>query len=61
MALSRTYLAAHWLTDTLAGVCIGTGLALVWSAALEIARELHGRGQADDEPEQTSLVIGQLR
>jgi membrane-associated phospholipid phosphatase len=38
MATSRTYLAAHWLTDTIAGVCIGTGLALVWPAALEIAR-----------------------
>jgi undecaprenyl-diphosphatase len=43
MAISRTYLSAHWLTDTLAGVCIGTGLALVWPAALEIAREHHGR------------------
>jgi undecaprenyl-diphosphatase len=38
MATSRTYLAAHWLTDTIAGVCIGTGLALVWPAALELAR-----------------------
>jgi membrane-associated phospholipid phosphatase len=38
MALSRTYLAAHWLTDTIAGVCIGTGLALVWPAGLEMAR-----------------------
>ena len=33
MAISRTYLAAHWLTDTIAGACIGTGLALVWPAA----------------------------
>jgi membrane-associated phospholipid phosphatase len=43
MAISRTYLAAHWLTDTIAGVCIGTGLALMWAAALEIARERNGR------------------
>ena len=43
MAISRTYLSAHWLTDTLAGVCIGTGLALVWPAALEMAREHHWR------------------
>jgi membrane-associated phospholipid phosphatase len=50
MAISRTYLAAHWLTDTLAGVCVGTGLALVWPAALEIARERHGRRQAEDGP-----------
>jgi undecaprenyl-diphosphatase len=48
MAISRTYLSAHWLTDTLAGVCIGTGLALVWPAALEIAREHFGRRQANN-------------
>ena len=44
MAISRTYLGAHWLTDTIAGVCIGTGLALMWPAALEIARERTGAG-----------------
>ena len=48
MAISRTYLAAHWLTDTIAGACIGTGLALVWPAALEMARERHGRWQPSD-------------
>lgn len=48
MAISRTYLGAHWLTDTLAGVCIGTGLALVWPAALEIAREHYGRRELGD-------------
>jgi membrane-associated phospholipid phosphatase len=46
MAISRTYLSAHWLTDTLAGACIGTGLALVWPAALEMARERYGRKKA---------------
>jgi membrane-associated phospholipid phosphatase len=46
MAISRTYLSAHWLTDTLAGACIGTGLALVWPAALEMAREHYGRPKA---------------
>jgi membrane-associated phospholipid phosphatase len=39
MATSRSYLAAHWLTDTVAGACIGTGLALVWPAALELERD----------------------
>ena len=48
MAISRTYLAAHWLTDTIAGACIGTGLALVWPAALEMARERHGRRRFND-------------
>ena len=43
MAISRTYLAAHWLTDTIAGVCIGTGLALVWPASLEMARDRYRR------------------
>ena len=38
MAMSRTYLGAHWLSDVIAGACIGTGLAVVWSAALELER-----------------------
>jgi undecaprenyl-diphosphatase len=39
MAMSRTYLGAHWASDVVAGVCIGTGLAIVWPAALELVRE----------------------
>jgi membrane-associated phospholipid phosphatase len=53
MAISRTVLAAHWLTDTIGGACIGTGLALAWPAALEMARERHGRlkaGNASTRP-----------
>jgi membrane-associated phospholipid phosphatase len=50
MALSRTYLAAHWLTDTVAGVCIGTGLALVWPASLELARSRRRRMARISEP-----------
>jgi len=38
-AMSRTYLGAHWASDVVAGACIGTGLAVVWPAALELARE----------------------
>jgi undecaprenyl-diphosphatase len=50
MATSRTYLAAHWLTDTIAGAAIGTGLALIWPAALEMARERHLRRSSGASP-----------
>jgi undecaprenyl-diphosphatase len=32
MALSRTYLASHWLADTIGGILVGIGWALVWTA-----------------------------
>jgi membrane-associated phospholipid phosphatase len=38
VAMSRTYLAAHWASDVVAGAAIGTGLALLWPAALELIR-----------------------
>ncbi|CAN7381450.1 phosphatase PAP2 family protein [Microbacterium sp. LjRoot45] len=41
MAFSRTQVHAHWLSDTLGGVLIGTGAALIVAAAftLPLARE----------------------
>jgi len=41
MMLSRTYLGAHWITDTIAGVLVGAGIAvLVWAPfADRLARE----------------------
>ena len=38
MALSRVYLRAHWLSDTVAGALLGAGLALGWPALLQALR-----------------------
>jgi membrane-associated phospholipid phosphatase len=38
MALSRVYLRAHWLSDTVAGALLGAGLALGWPALLMAVR-----------------------
>ena len=38
MALSRVYLRAHWLSDTVAGALLGAGLALGWPALLIAVR-----------------------
>jgi membrane-associated phospholipid phosphatase len=38
MALSRTYLGAHWLSDVLAGGALGAALAVGWPALLVLER-----------------------
>jgi membrane-associated phospholipid phosphatase len=38
MSLSRTYLAAHWLSDVVAGGLLGTSIAVGWPALLQEAR-----------------------
>lgn len=46
MALSRTYLGAHWLSDTIGGALIGAGIAvIVWAPlASRLSRERVGAG-----------------
>jgi membrane-associated phospholipid phosphatase len=39
MALSRVYLAAHWLSDAVAGVLLGTSLALGCALIIHVIRE----------------------
>ncbi|HWM34361.1 MAG TPA: phosphatase PAP2 family protein [Pseudolysinimonas sp.] len=50
MALSRTYLGAHWVTDTVGGVLVGAGMAvLVWvlfARRLRTEREARQGGDA---------------
>jgi undecaprenyl-diphosphatase len=48
MALSRTYLGAHWLTDTLGGLLVGAGVAvLCWAA---FASRLRDPERSPDQP-----------
>jgi undecaprenyl-diphosphatase len=54
MALSRTVLSAHWLTDVIGGGLLGVGLAVVWPAGLELIR---GRVRPRPEDEEQARVL----
>jgi membrane-associated phospholipid phosphatase len=42
VALSRTYLSAHWLTDVVASLLLGTGWAALWFGVLAPGRRALG-------------------
>ncbi|HEU4849584.1 MAG TPA: phosphatase PAP2 family protein [Terrimesophilobacter sp.] len=52
MALSRTYLGAHWLTDTVGGALLGAGIAvIVWAPLARRLDRERGSGRATSSHE----------
>ena len=51
MAMSRSYLRAHWLTDVLAGLLLGAATALALGAIADEIRTDSGRARSRPTPE----------
>ncbi len=56
MGLSRAYLAAHWLSDAVAGVLLGTSFALISAVVVHLIRTRReaepsaGRAEGGERP-----------